>query len=73
MLPPRPRAAHDEAEAAAREAEELMRRQNAVHELLQTVAKQNESRIKRAKEHMAPDGRSPSQGTVFKPPNSSSD
>ena len=60
-------------EAAAREAEELMRRQNAVHELLQTVAKQNESRIKRAKEHMAPDGRSPSQGTVFKPPNSSSD
>ena len=60
-------------EAAAREAEELMRRQNAVHELLQTVAKQNESRIKRAKEHMAPDGRSPSKGTVFKPPNSSSD
>ena len=61
-------------EAAAREAEELMRRQNAVHELLQTVAKQNESRIKRAKEHMAPDGRSPlSSGTVFKPPNSSSD
>ena len=55
-------------EAAAREEEERMRRQNAVHQLLQTVAKQNESRIKRARER-APPEHSPAS-TVFRPPSS---
>ena len=56
-------------EAAAREEEARLRRQNAVHALLKKVAKQNETRLKRGakdKDHHPKD--SGGGGSVYKPP-----